>query len=83
MRRDLIILDHKWPEEDSGWSRLQLLRMDPRTARVPIVPCAGAAKEIEGLGSHLAEMGIRIVLKPFNTDYLSKTIAAVLGGGAA
>lgn len=54
---DLIILDYMWPEEDAGWSLLQMLRMDPRTVRIPIVLCTGAVREVEALRGHLAEMG--------------------------
>ena len=34
-----------------------------------------AAREVEALGGHLAEMGIRVVLKPFNIDRLEGAIA--------
>ncbi|CAA9583095.1 MAG: hypothetical protein AVDCRST_MAG59-5064 [uncultured Thermomicrobiales bacterium] len=72
---DLIVLDYMWAEEDTGWSLLQLLKMDPATAAIPVVLCTGAAREVEALGGHLAEMGIRVVLKPFNIDRLEGAIA--------
>lgn len=39
---DLIVLDYMWAEEGAGWTLLQMLRMDPRTASVPVVLCTPA-----------------------------------------
>ena len=75
LKPDLIILDYMWPEEDGGWSLLQMLRMDRRTAAVPIVLCTGAKQKVEELDGHLREMGVRVVLKPFDLDVLLATIA--------
>jgi CheY-like chemotaxis protein len=79
---DLIVLDYMWAGEDAGWSLLQLLRMDPGTAAIPIVLCTGAVREVEALGAHLAEMGVRVVLKPFNIDRLLDAITAALTASA-
>jgi CheY-like chemotaxis protein len=75
---DLIILDYMWAEEDNGWAYLQLLRMDPRTVQIPIVLCTGAIREVEALAAHLEDMGVQVVLKPFNIDRLLDVIADAL-----
>ena len=77
LKPDLIILDYMWPEEDGGWSLLQMLRMDRRTAKVPIVLCTGAKQKVEELDGHLQQMGVRVVLKPFDLDVL---LAAITDG---
>jgi DNA-binding response OmpR family regulator len=79
---DCIILDYMWGTEDSGWSLLQMLRMDRVTAKIPIVLCTGAVREVEALGTHLAEMGIEVVLKPFDIDHLLRVVNGVLGRSA-
>ena len=79
---DLAIVDYMWPEEDGGWSLLQMLRMDPRTAAVPIVLCTGARQKAEELADHLREMGVRVVLKPFRLEALLAAVAAGLAGAA-
>ena len=79
---DLIILDYMWPDDDQGWSYLQVLRMDRRTATIPIVLCAGEIREVDALAGHFAEMGIQVVLKPFNIDRLLDVIAAMLAAEA-
>ena len=76
---DLIVLDYMWPGEDAGWALLQMLRMDRDTAAIPIVLCTGAKREVEALDGHLQDMGVRVVLKPFNIDHLVDAIAEALG----
>jgi len=75
----LIVLDYMWATEDGSWSLLQMLRMDPGTAQIPIILCTGAVHEVEALGSHLLEMGITVVLKPFKIDQLLSAIQERLG----
>lgn len=67
---DLIILDYMWSSDDSGWSFLQMLKMDPRTKDIPIVLCTGAVRQVRDLEARLKEMGVRVVLKPFDIDEL-------------
>jgi DNA-binding response OmpR family regulator len=71
---DLIVLDYMWAHEDDSWALLQLLRMDPATATIPIILCTGAVREVEALAPHFFEMGITVVLKPFNIDQLVDAI---------
>ena len=77
-RPDLIVLDYMWATEDASWSLLQMLRMDRETAAIPIVLCTAAVREVEALRDHLEEMGIWVVLKPFNIDRLVAVIAEAL-----
>jgi CheY-like chemotaxis protein len=79
---DLIILDYMWAEEDNGWAYLQLLRMDRRSAAIPIVLCTGAIREVEALAAHLEDLGVQVVRKPFNIDRLLDVIAAALSAEA-
>lgn len=78
MAPDLIVLDYMWEYEDSGWAFLQMVRMNPATQAIPIVLCTGAVNRVESLRGHLAEMGVRIVLKPFNIEDLLDEIAVAL-----
>ncbi len=78
LKPNLIILDYMWANDDASWSLLQMLRMDPATAATPIVLCTGAVREVEVLASHLLDMGVTVVLKPFNIDQLVDAIRAHL-----
>lgn len=71
---DLIILDYMWSSDDTGWSFLQMLRMDPRTSDIPIVLCTGAVRQVQDLEARLQEMGVRVVLKPFDIDELVNVV---------
>jgi CheY-like chemotaxis protein len=78
IKPDLIILDYMWSGNDAGWSLLQMLRMDRATKEIPIVLCTGAVSQVQQLESHLAGMGVRVVLKPFDLDQLLKAISDAL-----
>jgi len=79
LRPDLIILDYMSEAEDAGWALLQMLRMSPDTEAIPIVLCTGAIRQVAPLTGHLAEMGVRVILKPFNIEDLLLEIARALG----
>lgn len=78
---DLIVLDYMWPTEDAGWTLLQMLKASPKTAAIPIVLCTGARRQVDDLAGRLAEMGVKVVLKPFEIQELLDKIAQGLNGG--
>jgi CheY-like chemotaxis protein len=78
MKPDIIVLDYLIGREDSGWQFLQLLKMDRETRDIPIVICTAAAQQVQQIRSHLDEMGIEVVLKPFDIDHLLEVIRNAL-----
>jgi CheY-like chemotaxis protein len=78
LKPDLIVLDYMWASDDNAWSLLNLLRLSPDTAAIPIVLCTAAAREVEALSAHFEDLGIRVVLKPFNIDRLVEVLAEAL-----
>jgi CheY-like chemotaxis protein len=83
MNPELVILDYMWGGEDSGWSLLQMLKLDPRTKDIPVILCTGAVQQVEPLDARLAEMGVRVVLKPFDLDELLVAISTTLQTSSA
>lgn len=75
---DLVILDFIIGGEGLGWQLLQLLRMDRTTRAIPVVICTAAVRQVEELQSHLDELGIAVVLKPFDIDRLLAVVSEVL-----
>ena len=69
-RPDLLVLDFVIQDEGKGWQFLQLLKMDPETRGIPVIVCTAAAKMVEELQPHLDNMGVGIILKPFDIDHL-------------
>ena len=64
------MLDFVIQDEGKGWQFLQLLKMDTDTRDIPVIVCTAAAKLVEELQTHLDNMGVAVVLKPFDIDHL-------------
>lgn len=81
LQPDLVILDFIIGGEHKGWQLLQVLKMDRATREIPIIVCTAAAKQITELTSHLNELGVHAVLKPFDIDHLLDIIGKVWESG--
>jgi len=77
-RPDVIVLDFVILGEQHGWQFLQLIKMQPKTARVPVVVCTAAVDLVRELGAHLTKMRVDVVLKPFEIDHLYAAIARAI-----
>ena len=75
---DLIVLDFIVMDEGKGWQFLQVLKMDRQTRAIPVVACTAAAKMAEELHVHLDDMGVGVVLKPFDIDIVLAEIGRKL-----
>jgi CheY-like chemotaxis protein len=71
----LIVLDFIVGDEGKGWQFLQMLKMDRATCDFPVIVCTAAAKLVAELQAHLDEMGVAVVLKPFDIDIILAEIA--------
>ncbi len=76
---DLITIDYMWTTSDNEWIYLTLLTMDPRTRHIPVILCTGAVSQVQELEQHLAMLGIRVVLKPFDIDVFVRAVQEMLG----
>ena len=77
LKPDLIVLDYMVGWEGLGWQLLQLLKMDQSTTAIPDIICTAAVQQVEELQGHLLDMGVAVVLKPFDIDRLLAEIAKV------
>jgi len=75
---DVIVLDYLIGREESGWQFLQMLKMDRETRDLPIVICTAAVQQVQQIHAHLDEMGIEVLLKPFDIDHLLEVIKNTL-----
>jgi hypothetical protein len=57
--------------------------MDRATRDLPIIVCTAAAKQVTELSSHLNELGVYVVLKPFDIDHLLEIIGKVWGASGS
>jgi CheY-like chemotaxis protein len=82
---DLVILDLLMGGEQAGWQLLEKLRLDPETAKLPVIVCTAAVEMVRELQGHLTEKNVAIVLKPFDIDDILRQIGtsvAALGAEA-
>jgi DNA-binding response OmpR family regulator len=66
---DLVICDVRMPEAEP-FAILHLLREDAKTRHIPVLLCTGAVQEVEQAEQWLADLGIDVLLKPFDVDDL-------------
>jgi DNA-binding response OmpR family regulator len=75
---DLIILDYIFGREGLGWQMLQKLKMDRKTATIPVIICTAATKEVQEIEGYLQAQGVRVIPKPFDIDTLLDTVKLAL-----
>ena len=80
---DLVILDLIIGREDFGWQLVQLLKMDPTSKHIPLIICTGMARQVEELSGQLSNLGVGVVIKPFELTALLDQIADVMTRGVA
>ena len=74
----LVVLDMMFGGEDRGWHFLQRLRLDRQAALVPVIVCTAAVRLARDAQDYFQDMGIGIVLKPFDIDDLVATVDRAL-----
>jgi CheY-like chemotaxis protein len=66
--------------QETGWKFLQLMRLDPELARIPLILCTAAVRTINEpeMAEQLDRLGVSVVLKPFLIEDLLGAIAGAL-----
>lgn len=83
LRPDLVILDFLIGGESLGWQLLQKMKMDRRTAHIPVIVCSAALQLLQELEGHLRAKNVGIVVKPFDIDELVDIVQQYLASGPA
>ena len=78
VKPDLIILDYLIGGEQNGWQTLQKLKMTRDTAKIPILVCTAALKQVQEIQGWLTTKGIAVVPKPFDIDDLLVAVKKAL-----
>ena len=71
---DVVILDMTLEHPDDGWAILQLLKLDPSTAHIPVIICSADVILLKERESQIREMHCFVVEKPFDLDILLEAI---------
>jgi CheY-like chemotaxis protein len=76
---DLIILDLVLGRDETGWRVLELLRQDPRIARIPVIVCSAAEPALRECSEpHRGHGALEAVAKPFDVDDLIAVVQRLL-----
>jgi len=78
LKPDLIIVDYIFGGEKTGWQMVQKLRMRRATAKIPLILCTAAIKEVREIEGYLRMKGIGLVPKPFDIDDLVEAVQTAL-----
>src|SRR5690348_12232747 len=78
-RPDLVVLDMRMERAETGWTILNLIKLDPETANTPVLVCSADAQALRAQADNFARQDIRSLEKPFNLDDLLAEVAASLG----
>jgi two-component system, OmpR family, sensor histidine kinase VicK len=79
-RPDLVILDIRIGGEETGWTILNLLTLDPETRPIPVIVCSAAIHSLQEHQQMLDQYGICALAKPFDLDTLLETVARMIAG---
>ena len=69
-RPDLIVLDVRLEHPEGGWKVLELIRLDPETADIPVIICSADSRFLREKGELLREKRCDVLEKPFELDDL-------------
>ncbi|MFN8590432.1 MAG: response regulator [Thermomicrobiales bacterium] len=78
---DVIVQDLLFEQTQArGWKFLTLVRLDPELSRIPLILCTAAVAVVRDdvMAANLRQLGVRVVLKPFNIDDLLAALDEVL-----
>jgi CheY-like chemotaxis protein len=66
--------------QELGWKFLELVRLDPELARIPLLLCTAAVQMVRDpeMAEHLDQLGVRVVLKPFTIEELLRALRETL-----
>ena len=82
---DVIVQDLLFEgTQEEGWRFLELVRLDPQLARIPLILCTAATRTVNdpAMKAQLDRQGIRVVLKPFSIEDLLSALNEVRSGQA-
>jgi CheY-like chemotaxis protein len=75
---DLVILDIRIEGQETGWTILQCLTLDPRTSPIPLIVCSAAIRDLQDHQPMLNKYGVDVLPKPFDLDTLIEKVTAAL-----
>jgi CheY-like chemotaxis protein len=75
---DLVLLDINFTNAGQGWKTLDMLRLNPRTTKIPVVVCSTDGRMLKEKAEWLRSMRCETQEKPFNLQALLEKIQLIL-----
>ncbi len=75
----LVILDIRMEHPDTGWMILELIRLNPATARIPVIICSADTQRIREKEAYLREEWCDVLEKPFILEDLLRKVRTFIG----
>lgn len=75
---DLIILDLFLHGEAHGWEQLDILTLDPKTRRIPVILCTAGLASLAAHRAKLLAMDVHVLEKPFDLAALEAIVSMAL-----
>ncbi len=75
----LVFIDVGFEEPDDGWTVLNLIRLDPQTAQIPVIVSSVNARLLKAKEELLRAKHCDIIEKPFVLDELLDKVRSALG----
>jgi CheY-like chemotaxis protein len=76
---ELVILDIRISYPEGGFKVIDLMRLDPETAHIPLILCSTATNLLRENEARLREKQCDILMKPFKIDELLTKVQAIIG----
>src|SRR5262249_10241997 len=82
LQPQLVVLDLIFDREYVGWQTLQKMRMHRDTAPIPVLVCTAELRKAQEMEGFLAERGVGILIKPFDSAALIAQVQRLLTGAS-
>lgn len=79
---DVVLLDMHLEHAEGGWMILDRMRLEPETARIPVIMCSADSRLLQQQAPALQEQGSCILEKPFHVDQLLSMLENAVAPGS-
>lgn len=76
---DLVVLDIRMNNPESGWHVLDLMRLDPETSDIPVIVCSADTVQLREKQERLRQKNAKGIEKPFDLQELLEAVEHFIG----
>jgi DNA-binding response OmpR family regulator len=76
---DLAIIDMQMETQEDGFILLQRMRKDATTAHIAVIICSADVISLQKKYRDIIDLHAKVMTKPFDIDYLLRTVERLVG----